>query len=311
VNDDRMYRRIGYWTGSGLSEHSPLGEKVESLQAPRLDEQLTILRRDPASSNALQSATWIILNTPDGPAVQEAAEVILREHVTDTNLVSLSQELDRVRPTCAQDLLAGLLQNNPSLEVRGNACFTLATLLKAEADFGGNKDATEQAIAQYQRVINEFSSVKQRGVSLAELARPELSELQRLIIGKPAPDTEGVDLSGQPLKLSTYRGRVTVVVFWAGHFTEAARFNQLVQDMAGKPFALIGVNCDNQASKDEATIQKVTWPSFKDGRDGPISTLWNVHSWSDTWVLDRRGVIRYRNLRDKALRDAVTKLLDE
>ena len=81
--------------------------------------------------------------------------------------------------------------------------------------------------------------------------------------------------------------------------------------MAGKPFALIGVNCDNDAGKDAASFAKVTWPSFKDGREGPIAKLWNVNSWTDTWILDRNGVIRFRDLRGSDIRDAVNKLLAE
>lgn len=310
VSDDRIYRRIGYWTGSGLSEDLP-SKKGGSQPAPRLNDMLAGMESDPSSSNALQCAAWIILNTPDSDSVQKAADVILREHVTDTNLVHLSQELDRVRPSCSKILLAGLIEKNPSIEVRGNACFTLATLWKSEAKFGRNKEATTQAIEKYQQVIAEFSSVKQRGYSLAALAKPELNELQNLIIGKPAPETEGVDMSGQPLKLSVYRGRVTVLVFWAGHFTEALSFQKLNEAMAGKPFALIGVNCDDASSLREEYASKVTWPSFKDGRDGPIAKLWNVNSWTDTWILDRNGVIRYRDLRGSDIRDAVNKLLEE
>ncbi len=311
VVDYRTSRNIGYWTGSGLSADSP-GKKQKATQAaPRLEEMLAVMESDPASSNALQSAMWIILNTPDGDAVQKAADVILREHVTETNLATLCQELDRVRPSCSKILLTGLLEKNPSIEVRGNACFTLATLWKDDAKFGQNKEATTQAIEKYQQVIAEFRGVKQRGYSLADLAKPELNELQHLIIGQPAPDTEGVDMNGQPLKLSAYRGRVVVIMFWAGQFTEALKFQKLNEEMAGKPFAMIGVNCDNDASKDAASIAKVTWPSFKDGQQGPISKLWNSKSWTDTWILDRNGVIRYRDVRVWDVKDAVNKLLEE
>jgi len=231
--------------------------------------------------------------------------------VADTNLVTLCTELERVRPSCSKELLGGLLEKNPSIEVRGNACFTLATLWKAEAKYGQNKEATARAIEKYQQVIAEFGSVKQRGYSLAALAKPELNELQNLIIGKPAPETEGVDLNGRPLSLSTYRGRVTVVVFWGGQFTEALWFQKFNEEMAGKPFALIGVNCDDASSKHEESFAKVNWPCFKDGRVGPISKLWNVNSWTDSWVLDRNSVIRYRDLRGSDLRNAVNKLLEE
>src|SRR6185312_12056081 len=110
VDDNRIHRRIGYWTGSSLSEDLPSKKKGDSQPAPRLDEMLAILDSDPASSNGLQSATWIVLNTPDGDAVKKAADVILRDHLNDTNLVRFCQELDRVRPSCSKELLGALLQ---------------------------------------------------------------------------------------------------------------------------------------------------------------------------------------------------------
>jgi RNA polymerase sigma factor (sigma-70 family) len=311
VDDERIHRRIGYWTGSGLSKELPSKKTNDSASVPKLDELLLVLENAPASSNALQAATWIILNTPDGAAVQKALDVIQQEHITNTNLVQFCQELDRARPSGAKQLLAAFLEKNPSLEVRGHACFTLATILKDQAKYGQNKEATERAIEYYERVINEFSAVKLRGYSLADLAKPELMELQRLVIGKPAPKTEGVDMDGQPLKLSAYRGKVTVLVFWSYHFTEALQFRKLNETMAGKPFALIGVNCDDKSTWDKVSVAKVNWPSFKDGRDGPIAKLWNVHSWTSSWVLDRQGIIRYRDLRGSDLSNAVKKLLDE
>ena len=61
------------------------------------------------------------------------------------------------------------------------------------------------------------------------------------------------------------------------------------------------------------TTENMTWRSWWDGgaTDGPIATRWNVNSWPTTYVLDRKGVIRYRNVRDQALSDAGEKLIRE
>ena len=50
---------------------------------------------------------------------------------------------------------------------------------------------------------------------------------------------------------------------------------------------------------------------FRDGAQGPISKAWNVDSWPTVYVLDRKGVIRYRNVRGQALDHAVEKLVGE
>ena len=315
VTDVRIMRSLGYWTGSELSEQ-PVFEKTESTVPPAsLEVQLARLNYDPASPEACDAATWILLNTPDGAEVEKAAETIRQWHTRDTNLVRLCTELERFRHRSSKDLLTAILKENPSVDVRGAACFTLATLWQAEAKYGQNRAATVQAEQHFDRVISEFGHVERpgRGVVLAELAKPELSELRRLTLGKSAPEIEGVDLDGQPMKLSDYRGKVVVLVFWASSASGASDHKKLAERMVGKPFTLLGVCIDDDLTKGKAEVEKsqITWPSFWDKRDGPISKNWNVQSWPNVWILDRQGVIRYRDLRGRELNDAVEKLLSE
>lgn len=81
-----------------------------------------------------------------------------------------------------------------------------------------------------------------------------------------------------------------------------------------KPFALIGINSDG----DRSVLQKIlkdngiTWRQAVEGStNGPLPSQWNVHSWPTIYILDSKGVIRYRDLRDKEMQDAVEKLLKE
>jgi len=150
---------------------------------------------------------------------------------------------------------------------------------------------------------------------LEDLAQPELVELRQFGVGKKAPEIEGQDLNGRQMKLSDHRGEVVVLVFWATWcgpcMAMVADERKLVQHMAGKPFTLIGVNADTDMAKVRAAVEKekITWPSFRDGdASGPIATAWKVHSWPSVYVLDRNGVIRYRNVQGQALTDAVDKL---
>ena len=189
----------------------------------------------------------------------------------------------------------------------------MATLLKDEAKYGQDKKATAEAERHFERAIAEFGKVKQRGFKLADLARPELSELRRLTIGKAAPEIEGEDLDGQPLKLSEYRGKVIVIVFWWLRYTEASDHRKLVEHMTGKPVAFVGVCGEDDLAKGKAEVEKygIAWPSFWDKRHGPISENWNVHGSPDIWVLDTQGLIRYRGVRGRELKDAVETLLRE
>jgi len=98
---------------------------------------------------------------------------------------------------------------------------------------------------------------------------------------------------------------------------------ELLQRHAERPFAILGIYCDEDLARakerDEALgdlketlgTAGMTWPSFKDDRNGPISTAWNVNSWPRLDVLDRKGVIRYRNLYGEEIAQAVETLLHE
>ena len=88
----------------------------------------------------------------------------------------------------------------------------------------------------------------------------------------------------------------------------------MVKRLADKPFALIGINSDGDRSvvNKILTEQQITWRNIVDGStDGPIAKAWNVRGWPTIYVLDHKGVIRHRDLRDKALEDAVVALLKE
>jgi hypothetical protein len=89
----------------------------------------------------------------------------------------------------------------------------------------------------------------------------------------------------------------------------------LVQRLEGKPFALIGVNSDNDREQLKGVLveERITWRSFWNGgsTNGPISKQWKVTSWPSIWVIDAKGVIRYKGVRGPAMDQAVDTLLKE
>ncbi|MCR9244113.1 MAG: thioredoxin-like domain-containing protein [bacterium] len=90
----------------------------------------------------------------------------------------------------------------------------------------------------------------------------------------------------------------------------------LVERLKDKPFALIGVNSDKDLDyyRAEAKEKEVTWRSFwcgDKGTAGAIPSRWNVNGWPTIYVLDKKGVIREKNVRGKAMDAAVERLLAE
>src|SRR6266849_1824811 len=88
----------------------------------------------------------------------------------------------------------------------------------------------------------------------------------------------------------------------------------LVKRLAGGAFALVGINSDPRDHlKQVLKKETMTWRSWWDGGDpsGPIASKWNVQGWPTTYVLDAKGVIRYRDVREEGMDQAVDKLLKE
>jgi hypothetical protein len=89
----------------------------------------------------------------------------------------------------------------------------------------------------------------------------------------------------------------------------------LVEEMKDQPFALIGVNSDASIEEydKQAVSEKITWRSFFDGgsTEGPIATKWGVRGWPTIYVIDKKGVIRFKGVRGEKMTDAVKELLAE
>jgi thiol-disulfide isomerase/thioredoxin len=185
--------------------------------------------------------------------------------------------------------------------------------------------------ALLERVINEFgdillapkwAKVKPDGRTLADSARPKLEAMRSLAVGRVAPEIEGQDIDGKPMKLSDYRGKVVVLCFWGTWCGPCMAMvpleKALVERLKVRPFVLLGINSDSDREKLKSVMAEkgMTWRSWWDsGRTGgPIATRWDVHVWPAIIVLDGKGVIRFRGLPHhvaKPLDDAVDSLLEE
>jgi thiol-disulfide isomerase/thioredoxin len=137
-------------------------------------------------------------------------------------------------------------------------------------------------------------------------------------VGQPAPDLNGVDFDGKPLRLSDYRGKVVVVTFWFSGCGPCRAMipheRELVERHRDKPFALLSVNNDENPDAARRVMAKfgMTWPNWKTaGTNDAIVKTWNVDSWPAIFVIDAKGIVRYMNVRGAYLENAVDTLLAE
>ena len=136
-----------------------------------------------------------------------------------------------------------------------------------------------------------------------------------------AADFELADLTGRPVRLSDFRGRVVLVNFWATWCApcreEMPALGTLAKDLAPHGLTVIAVNHKEAKSVIEGFLRegKLTIPVVLD-RDGGVAERYQVYALPATFVVNRRGkivgtVLGSRDWVGPDARDYLSRLLNE
>lgn len=312
---------------------------------------LELAKQHPKDEVAYESLTWIMENSEFGPGAvkpySEAIDLLATRYVDHKDNVKLFERMAKSPFTTTPKFLQAVFDKHPTGATRGRAGFHLGLCLKnyaatverlrTEPEMAKNaelvvgpdlvkqfKDADvakllAQADDAFVRVQKDHAFIAYKKTNLGRAAEAELFEMRHLAVGKTVPDLEADDTEGKLLKLSDYRGKIVVLVFWGTWCPHCMAMvpteRALVKRYEGQPFAMVGVNSDIDLDKLKPALVKhgITWRSFYDGptAEGPIATRWNVQGWPEVYVLDAKGVIRFRGVRGEQLEKAVAELMKE
>lgn len=179
---------------------------------------------------------------------------------------------------------------------------------------------TDQVANALKTIMNELPDVKKGRSTYAALAKRELFDLTRLQVGKEAPDIIGNDLDGIEFQLSHYRGKVVLLDFW-GHWCPPCRAmypheQEVTRKLADLPFVLIGVNSDRdiETARGAVSSEGLSWRHFWNGpkgTKGPIADQWNIEAWPSVYLIDAKGMIRYKEPLGKDIYQGLENLMAE
>lgn len=248
--------------------------------------------------------------------LREALALSEKQQRTVRERMPLILSLYECRLSAATDFLKRTVDSSTAeAELRALACYCLGNNLYESSN--GDLKKADQAVAYLERVKQDFSGVViPRLDNLAKIAELRAFEIKHLDIGRVAPDIEGDDADGVEFKLSDYRGKVVVLDFWVDWCPHCQAMypleRRLVTKYKDKPFVILGVNGDQPGRMKRLIDRKaVTWRNWDDGPGGYIAEEWQVSGYPTLYVLDAKGVIRYKNLRGAELEAAVAELVAE
>ena len=181
---------------------------------------------------------------------------------------------------------------------------------RAEPDF--NKlaklyDSFSKEVKEMPNVKNAYKNVKAKAA---------------VSVGSKAPDFSAPTPDGKMLSLKDAMGKVTVIDFWASWCRPCRAENPYVKEIYKKSHPkglnIIGVSLDKPGNKD-AWLKAIkddgmTWyqvSNLKYWQDPIARKLYQVESIPQTFILDKNGVIRAKNLRRDRLEAKIKELLDE
>ncbi len=147
------------------------------------------------------------------------------------------------------------------------------------------------------------------------------SEIPSVLIGRPAPDFSlpAVDGLGVPGLSSTdlHQGEVTLVNMWASWCAPCREEHPLLLELAkNDTIRLVGINYKDQPENARRFLGTLGQPFDATGADenGRVAVDWGVYGVPETFIVDGKGIIRYKwigPLTQQAIEDVLPKEIEK
>ena len=285
--------------------------------------------KDPCAIDALALA----LRASGGPRAgkendfNKVIALLEKDHLKSEGILKVVRGLGGALDDPSIEFLRNVLANNPSRRVQARACEALAQCfaqrvevageLKADAELRG---ALEKALGKefVEKLASGVDGFKKAGEGYAKASKEKYADVfPDLSVGKTAPEVISQDLDGKKVKLSDLRGKVVVLDIWATWCPPCRAMipheRDMVKRLKDKPFVLVSISADEEKQDlvDFLKKEPMPWTHWWNGNSSGIVEDWNVEGFPTIFILDAKGVIRYRDLRGEKMEKAVEGLLEE
>lgn len=239
------------------------------------------------------------------PILDQQIETSIKLRTTRDTLIShrLGMRLDSLKEI-RKPILKKFILNNP------NSYIALVSL----SDYAGAFPDVDVIYPMFNKLCPAV-----RNTLLGDEYGKLLRNRKDLINGTTAPEFIQNDTAGNPISLSSFRGKYVLLDFWASWCGPCRQQNphlrQLYQDFKSRNFTILGISLDAadekaawiKAIKDDGLI----WPQVSDLKhwDNKVAKLYSVNALPQSFLIDPKGIIIARGLNYDELKDKLDKIL--
>jgi peroxiredoxin len=140
-----------------------------------------------------------------------------------------------------------------------------------------------------------------------------------LLPGNAAPPFRMMTIDNQVIDLRNFKKKVVLLDFWATWCkpweNELPYLKRIYSRYHNQGFEIIGLNLDYDLDLVEEFIktQQLKWPQISTGRgwEMPLVEIYKIEAVPKNFLLDRDGIIRYKDVKRKKLEASIRELLNE